>query len=108
MAAADLALDREAERFEVAFDGQIKRGFQRRAPAARAAATQLAASLARIWSNRAEAVILSAGQISGRAIVSMIRSGLYHITVEMLDSVQGGNQGVMVMRDGQLRASRRC
>ena len=33
----------------------------------------------------------------------MIRNGLYHITVEMLDSVQGGNQGVMVMRDGQLR-----
>ena len=33
----------------------------------------------------------------------MIRNGLYHITVEMLDSVQGGNQGVMVVRDGQLR-----
>ena len=33
----------------------------------------------------------------------MIRNGLYHITVEMLDSVQGGNQGVMVMRDHQLR-----
>ena len=33
----------------------------------------------------------------------MIRNGLYHITVEMLDSVQGGNQGVMVMRDGELR-----
>ena len=24
----------------------------------------------------------------------MIRNGLYHITVEMLDGVQGGNQGV--------------
>jgi len=33
----------------------------------------------------------------------MIRNGLYHITVEMLDNVQGGYQGVMVMRDGQLR-----
>jgi len=33
----------------------------------------------------------------------MIRNGLYHITVEMLDSVQGGNQGVMVVRDGTLR-----
>ena len=33
----------------------------------------------------------------------MLRNGLYHITVEMLDSVQGGNQGVMVARDGQLR-----
>jgi hypothetical protein len=33
----------------------------------------------------------------------MIRNGLYHITVEMLDSVQGGNQGVMVLRDGELR-----
>ena len=28
VAAADLALDREAELFEEAFDGQIKRGFQ--------------------------------------------------------------------------------
>ena len=28
IAAADLALDREAELFEEAFDGQIKRGFQ--------------------------------------------------------------------------------
>ena len=33
----------------------------------------------------------------------MIRNGLYHITVEMLDGVQGGNQGVMVLRDGTLR-----
>jgi hypothetical protein len=33
----------------------------------------------------------------------MIRNGLYHITVEMLDSVQGGNQGVMVLRDGEMR-----
>ena len=33
----------------------------------------------------------------------MIRNGLYHITVEMLDGVQGGNQGVMVVRDGTLR-----
>ena len=24
----------------------------------------------------------------------MIRNGLYHITVEMVDGVQGGNQGV--------------
>jgi hypothetical protein len=29
-----------------------------------------------------------------------IRNGLYHITVEMLDGIQGGNQGVMVLRDG--------
>jgi hypothetical protein len=33
----------------------------------------------------------------------MIRNWLYHITVEMLDGIQGGNQGVMVMRDGTLR-----
>ncbi|GKQ49223.1 GrlR family regulatory protein [Bradyrhizobium sp. Ce-3] len=33
----------------------------------------------------------------------MIRNGLYHITVEFLDSVSGGNQGVMVLRDGQMR-----
>ena len=33
----------------------------------------------------------------------MIRNGLYHIIVEMLDSVEGGNQGVMVVRDGTLR-----
>jgi hypothetical protein len=33
----------------------------------------------------------------------MIRNGLYHITVEMLDGVKGGNQGVMVVRDGTLR-----
>ncbi|MBR0870977.1 hypothetical protein JQ633_11455 [Bradyrhizobium tropiciagri] len=33
----------------------------------------------------------------------MIRNGLYHITVEFLDGVSGGNQGVMVVRDGQLR-----
>jgi hypothetical protein len=26
-----------------------------------------------------------------------------HITVEMLDGVNGGNQGVMVVRDGTLR-----
>ena len=34
---------------------------------------------------------------------SMIRNGLYHITIEMLDGIQGGNQGVMVVRDGTLR-----
>ncbi|MGA7070511.1 hypothetical protein [Bradyrhizobium sp.] len=28
---------------------------------------------------------------------------IYHITVEMLDGVKGGNQGVMVVRDGTLR-----
>ena len=33
----------------------------------------------------------------------MIRNGLYHITVEILDGVQGGNQGVMVLRDGTMR-----
>jgi hypothetical protein len=33
----------------------------------------------------------------------MIRNGLYHITVEMLDGVTGGNQGVMVLRDGIMR-----
>jgi hypothetical protein len=32
----------------------------------------------------------------------MIRNGLYHITVEMLDGIEGGNQGVMVLRDGTL------
>jgi len=34
---------------------------------------------------------------------AMIRNGLYHITVEMLDGIKGGNQGVMVVRDGTLR-----
>ena len=33
----------------------------------------------------------------------MIRNGLYHITVQMLDGVQGGYHGVMVVRDGTLR-----
>jgi hypothetical protein len=35
----------------------------------------------------------------------MIRNGLYHISVEMLDGIQGGNQGVMVVRDGTLKAN---
>src|SRR6266702_1583639 len=43
------------------------------------------------------------GTFTRRATNSMIRNGLYHITVEMLDGVQGGNQGVMVVRDGTLR-----
>ncbi len=30
----------------------------------------------------------------------MIRNGLYHIVIEMLDGIEGGNQGVMVVRDG--------
>jgi hypothetical protein len=34
---------------------------------------------------------------------AMIRNGLYHITIEMLDGIEGGNQGVMVVRDGTLR-----
>jgi hypothetical protein len=38
-----------------------------------------------------------------RAKRAMIRNGLYHITVEMLDGIKGGNQGVMVVRDGTLR-----
>jgi hypothetical protein len=33
----------------------------------------------------------------------MIGSGLYHITVEMLDGIEGGNRGVMVLRDGAMR-----
>jgi hypothetical protein len=33
----------------------------------------------------------------------MIRNGPYHITVEMPDAEKGGNQGVMVVRDGALR-----
>jgi hypothetical protein len=33
----------------------------------------------------------------------MIRNGLYHITAQMLDGVQGRYQGVMVVRDGTLR-----
>ncbi|MGY2988221.1 MULTISPECIES: hypothetical protein [unclassified Bradyrhizobium] len=33
----------------------------------------------------------------------MIRNGLDHITVEFLDGVSGSNQGVMVLRDGQMR-----
>ena len=41
------------------------------------------------------------GTSSGARV--MIRNGLYHITVEMLDGVRGGNQGVMVVRNGTLR-----
>ena len=33
----------------------------------------------------------------------MITNGLYHIAIEFLDGVSGGNQGVMMVRDGQLR-----
>lgn len=33
----------------------------------------------------------------------MIRNGLYDIVVEMLDGIEGGNQGVMVLRDGTIR-----
>jgi hypothetical protein len=33
----------------------------------------------------------------------MIRNGLYHIILEMLDGIEGGNQGVMVLRDGTMR-----
>ena len=40
---------------------------------------------------------------NGRDACHVIRNGLYHITVEMLDGIQGGNQGVMVLRDGTLR-----
>jgi hypothetical protein len=41
---------------------------------------------------------------SGRTGANVtIRNGLYHITVEMLDGIQGGNQGVMIVRDGTLR-----
>lgn len=32
-----------------------------------------------------------------------IRNELYHIIVEMLDGIEGGNQGVMVLRDGTMR-----
>jgi hypothetical protein len=30
----------------------------------------------------------------------------YHITVELLDGIEGGNQGVMVVRDHALRGGR--
>jgi hypothetical protein len=30
----------------------------------------------------------------------MIRNGLYHITVEMLAGIEGGNQDVMMLRAG--------
>jgi hypothetical protein len=33
----------------------------------------------------------------------MIGNGLYHITVQTLDGVRGGNQGVMVLRDATMR-----
>jgi hypothetical protein len=33
----------------------------------------------------------------------MIRNGLYYVTVEMLDGIAGGNQGVMVLRHGTIR-----
>lgn len=37
----------------------------------------------------------------------MISNGLYHIPVAMLDGVQGGNQRVMVLRDGTVRGDHR-
>jgi hypothetical protein len=44
-----------------------------------------------------------------RALANMtIRNGLYHIRIEMLDAVQGGNQGVMVLRDGTMRGGCWC
>jgi hypothetical protein len=45
----------------------------------------------------------AAGTRLAGAAKAMIRNGLYHITVEMLDGIKGGNQGVMVVRDGTLR-----
>jgi hypothetical protein len=36
-----------------------------------------------------------------------IKNGLYYITVEMSDGIQGGNRGVMVMRDGTAAATRK-
>ena len=39
----------------------------------------------------------------GRPARIMIRNGLYHNTVQMLDGIQGGNKGVLVLRDGTLR-----
>jgi len=44
-----------------------------------------------------------AGGTAGRVTKMTIRNGLYHIRIEMLDAVQGGNQGVMVLRDGTMR-----
>ena len=32
----------------------------------------------------------------------MIGNGLDHITVEMLDGIEGGNQGVMMLHDGRI------
>ena len=46
VAAADLALDREAELFEEAFDGQIKRGFQGLSSGAARGRDSIAQSLA--------------------------------------------------------------
>lgn len=37
------------------------------------------------------------------AIKVTIRNGLDHIRIAFLDSVQGGNQGVMALRDGTMR-----
>jgi len=39
---------------------------------------------------------------------SMVGNGLYRIIVEMLDGIKGGNQGVMVVRDGALRGGDSC
>jgi hypothetical protein len=41
--------------------------------------------------------------LAGVVTEAMIRNGLYHITVQMLDGIKDGNQGVMVVRDGTLR-----
>jgi hypothetical protein len=45
----------------------------------------------------------SVPSVDARAKRAMIRNGLCHITVEMLDGIRGGNQAVMVVRDGTLR-----
>jgi T3SS negative regulator,GrlR len=41
--------------------------------------------------------------MSGTQSDVTIRNGLYHIVIQFLDSVEGGNQGVMVLRDGVMR-----
>src|SRR3954452_456664 len=49
IAAADLALDREAELFEEAFDRQIERGFQRKLPNVTSIGESVCGSLAPEW-----------------------------------------------------------
>src|SRR4051794_3508608 len=96
IAVADLALHREAELFEKAFDGEIKRGFQRRFPSVmsdrRISCAQSSPDRTRTGHlpGPGQASYSAHGEIRA-ACDRIVRNGPYHIRIEMLDGVQGGN-----------------